>query len=61
VTGADRRLLAGAAGGEQQIDGFCQRLVSPATTAPVRPDPGKPGNPDPGNGKPPHPSKPAHK
>ncbi|MEV4510695.1 hypothetical protein AB0K00_17205 [Dactylosporangium sp. NPDC049525] len=56
VTAEERHALASAAGGENDINGFCQRLLDPtpqpsATT-------GKPGNPSPGAGKPSHPGRP---
>jgi hypothetical protein len=63
VTGDERRRLADAAGGEQQIDDFCQRLLSPGaapTTSSGKPGNPSPGNPNPGGHKPSHPPKPTH-
>ncbi|MET7392406.1 hypothetical protein ABZS66_02775 [Dactylosporangium sp. NPDC005572] len=65
VTGADRRRLADAAGGERFITDYCRQLLgapaaspsTPASTSASTSPPTKPGNPSPGvpNGK-----KPSH-
>ena len=57
VTAEERRTLAHAAGGENGIDGLCQRLLGPAPQPSTTTS--KPGNPDPGAGKPSHPAKPS--
>jgi hypothetical protein len=57
VSAGERRALALAAGGENAINDFCQRLLNPTPTPTATTV--KPGNPDPGNGKPSHPAKPS--